>query len=64
MTETMLISFSDKTMINTYSIKKLSDDKKDACKVFGASGIETEMFVIKNSDRWKADPYGESAQKC
>jgi hypothetical protein len=63
MTETMLISFSDKTITDTHSIKKLNDDKKEACKFLGASGTETDIFVIKNSDRWNADPYGESATK-
>ena len=60
MEQTLLISFPDKTISNRHSAKKLSDDKKGACKFFGASGTETAEFVIKNSARWIADPYGES----
>ncbi len=62
MTETMLISFSDKSISNTHSIKKMENDKREACKSFGASGTASELFVVKNSERWNSDPYGSSGK--
>jgi hypothetical protein len=58
MNQTLLISFPDKSISNRHTIKKLNDDQKEACKFFISSGTETEEFVIKNSGRWIADPYG------
>ena len=51
MTVTLLVSFSDKTLMTQYTMKQLPDAQKSACKAFGA--IPTgEIFVIKNSPRW------------
>ena len=63
MEETLLVSFPDKSISNRHTIKKLNDDQKEACKFFGVSGTEADEFVIKNSGRWIADPYGESSNK-
>jgi hypothetical protein len=60
MTEAVLISFPDRSISATHSMKKLANDKKQACTTFGAGEPYTELFVIKNSERWNADPYGES----
>jgi len=60
MTETILISFPDKSVTGMHSMKKMDNDKKQACTTFGAGEPFSESFVVKNSQRWKADPYGES----
>jgi hypothetical protein len=60
MTVTMLISFTDKSISATHSIKKMDNDLKEACKSLGASETMVDAFVVKNSERWNADPYGES----
>jgi hypothetical protein len=62
MTETMLISFADKSVSNTHSEKNLDKFDKGACKTAGATGTETDLFIIKNSDRWIADPYGSNGK--
>jgi hypothetical protein len=55
MTQTIVISFGDKTLTQTYSIKPMTNEKKDACKTFGAEGTRVEVFVLKNSKRWLDD---------
>ncbi len=51
MTDTVLVSFSDKTLSDSFSMKQLPDDQRDACKALGA--LQTEMtFVLRNSERW------------
>jgi hypothetical protein len=62
LTETLLISFADKSVSNTHSLKKLDNDKKEACKFLGFVGTETDLFIIKNSDPWLADPYGSNGK--
>jgi hypothetical protein len=61
-TETLLISFGDKSVSNTHSAKTLDNDKKEACKFLGFVGTETDRFIIKNSDQWIADPYGSNGK--
>jgi hypothetical protein len=60
MTETVLIAFADKTISAKHSMKILNSEKKQACTTVGAGEPYIESFVIKNSLRWNADPYGES----
>lgn len=62
-TETLLISFGDKSVSNTHSAKTLDNDKKEACKFLGFVGTETDRFIIKNSDQWIADPYGSKENR-
>lgn len=59
----LTISFADKTIVQAISSKVLSEEKRTACKFLSASGTELEKFVIKNSDAWVSDPYGESLSK-
>ncbi len=63
MTQTVLVSFPDKSISNTHSIKKLNREKLEACRAIGASEASTDLFVVKNSQRWIEDPYGESAKQ-
>ncbi|HWT66117.1 MAG TPA: hypothetical protein VN151_08380 [Terracidiphilus sp.] len=63
MVQTIIVSVPDKTISETHSIKKMSPEKAQACETFGASGTQTDVFVVKNSPRWKSDPYGESSNK-
>ncbi|PWT82922.1 MAG: hypothetical protein C5B58_07340 [Acidobacteria bacterium] len=58
MTRTILVSFADKSISDTHSEKVLDKDKKGACASIRASGTETDVFVVKGSDKWEADPYG------
>jgi hypothetical protein len=60
MTRTVLISFADKSLSDTHSMKAIDKDLKGACASFGASGTEIDVFVVKGSDGWEADPYGAS----
>ena len=60
MTQTIIVSVSDKAISETHSIKRMDPEKAQACQAFGAGGTQTDVFIVKNSPRWKADPYGES----
>jgi hypothetical protein len=62
MTRTMVISYADRSISDTYSTKQLDEEKRKACKFFGATGTSSDVFVIKNSDRWIADPYGSNGK--
>lgn len=63
MVQTVVVSFSDKTISETHSIKKMNHEKEQACEAFGAGGTQIDVFVVKNSPRWKDDPFGESSTK-
>ena len=55
MVRTLVVSFPEKSITGTRSLQKMTDDKKEACKFFGAEGTSSEVFVVKNSERWIAD---------
>jgi hypothetical protein len=55
MVRTLVISFPDKSITGTRSLQKMTDEKREACKTFGAEGTDSEVFVVKNSERWIAD---------
>jgi hypothetical protein len=52
MIETILISFPDKSISATYSMKKLDSDLKQACTIMNVSKPYTNLFVIEGSQRW------------
>ena len=58
------ISFGDKTIVETLSAKSL-DKKKllESCKFFGDRSSATSRLVVRNSNEWIADPYGEGSNK-
>lgn len=56
MTNTILISFAEKKVTETDSMKKLDDKTKEACNFFGAKQTTTSIFVLKGSAVWNADP--------
>jgi hypothetical protein len=58
------ISFSNKTIVETHSAKNL-DKKKllESCKFFVDNGTELSRLVIKNSEEWNTNPYGEVAHR-
>jgi hypothetical protein len=58
------ISFSNKTIVETRSAKSL-DKKKllESCKFFVDNGMELSRLVIKNSEEWNTNPYGEVAHR-
>ena len=56
MTNTVLISFAEKKITETDSMKQLDDKTKEACNFFGAKQTTTEFFILKGSARWNADP--------
>lgn len=62
-TTTILVSFAEKSIKATDSLKQLSGEKKEACKFVGATGAQTYSFVLKNSQEWIKNPYGESAER-
>jgi hypothetical protein len=55
MVRTLVISFPDQSITGTRSLQEMTDKKKEACKFFGAQGTDSEVFVVKNSQRWNAD---------
>lgn len=59
-TQTLIVSFADKSITATHSIKKLNRETASACKTFEASGTFSKVFVVKNSERWMENPYGSS----
>jgi hypothetical protein len=60
----VIISFSNKTVVETQTAKAM-DKKKllESCKFFGDNGTELSRLVIKNSPEWMSDPYGETAHR-
>jgi hypothetical protein len=56
MTNTVLISFAEKTVTETDSMKQLDAKTKEACDAFGAKQTTTSLFILKGSARWNADP--------
>jgi len=55
MTVTMQISFADKHVSSTYSVKQLDDKMKESCKFFQADKTEEDIFVLKGSERWNKE---------
>ena len=55
MTITMLISFAEKSISSTHSMKKLDDKTKESCKFFGAEKTEEDVFVVRGSERWNKE---------
>jgi hypothetical protein len=55
MTNSILISFAEKKITETDSMKQLDDKTKEACNAFGAKQTTTSLFILKGSARWNAD---------
>jgi hypothetical protein len=55
MVRTMVISFGAKSITASSAQKTMPKDKKEACKFFGADETDSEVFVVKNSERWASD---------
>jgi hypothetical protein len=52
MTNTILISFAEKSVTETDSMKQLDDKTKESCNYFGAKKTVMSLFILKNSERW------------
>jgi hypothetical protein len=55
MTVTMQISFADKHISSTHSVKQLEDKMKETCKFFQADTTEEDILVLKGSERWNKE---------
>jgi hypothetical protein len=55
MTVTMQISFAEKRISSTHSVKELDAETKEACKHLQADETEEDIFVLKGSVRWKKE---------
>ncbi|SRR5260370_167868 len=55
MTVTIQISFADKHISSTHSVKQLDDRTKESCKFFQADQTQEDIFVIKGSERWRKE---------
>jgi len=55
MTETVQISFADKRISSTHSVKQLDKETKQFCEFFGADMTHEEVFVLENSERWNKE---------
>jgi hypothetical protein len=55
MTITVLISFAEKNISSTHSMKKLDDKTKEACNFFGAEKTEEDVFIVRGSERWNKE---------
>jgi hypothetical protein len=55
MTATMLITYAEKRISSTHSMKKLDDETKRACNYFGADKTQEDIFVLKGSARWNKE---------
>jgi len=55
MAVTMQISFAEKHISSTHSMKQLDDEKKQACSFFGAEKVQEDVFVVKGSARWNKE---------
>src|ERR1700726_2790465 len=55
MTVTMQISFAEKRISSTHSVKQLDDATKESCKFFQADKTQEDIFVLKGSERWKKE---------
>jgi hypothetical protein len=51
MTVAVQISFAEKRISSIHSMKHLNDQKKEACKFFGAEKTEEEIFVLKGQNQ-------------
>ena len=63
MQRTMIVSFPNKAISISGTLKSLPKEKTEACETLGASKPYTNVFVLKNSPKWNKDPYGESSGK-
>ncbi len=61
MQRTMIVSFPNKAISISGTLKSLPKEKTEACETLGASKPYTNVFVLKNSPEWNKDPYGESS---
>jgi hypothetical protein len=55
MTVTMQITFAEKRISATHSMKRLDDEKKKACNFLGAEKTQEEIFVLRGSERWNKE---------
>jgi hypothetical protein len=55
MTVTLQISFAEKRISSTHSMKQLDDKTKGACNFFGADKTQEDIFVLKGSERWNKE---------
>jgi hypothetical protein len=53
-TNTVLISFAEKKISATDSMKQLDDKVKEACNFFGVKSTTMRFFILKGSERWYA----------
>jgi hypothetical protein len=51
MTVTMQITFAEKRISSTHSLKQLDDKVKQSCAFFGADKTQEDIFVLKGSER-------------
>jgi hypothetical protein len=63
MRRTMIVSFPNKAISISGTLKSLPKEKAEACETLGASKPYTDVFVLKNSLEWNKDPYGENSGK-
>jgi hypothetical protein len=52
MTATMQMSFAEKRIFATHTMKQLDEKTKKACEFFGVSKAMQYVFVLKGSERW------------
>jgi hypothetical protein len=55
MTVTMQITYAEKRISSTHSMKTLDDETKKACNFFGADETQEDIFVLKGSERWNKE---------
>jgi hypothetical protein len=55
MTQTAVVTFADKTITSTLSMKQLNEQQKKACNFLGAEKTETWSFVLRGSERWEKE---------
>jgi hypothetical protein len=55
MTQTMMVSFAEKNIQMTHSMKELAEEQKKACNFFGAEKTAQDIFVLRGSDRWNRE---------
>jgi len=64
MQRNVTISFSNKTIVEMRSAKSLDKRKLlESCKFFVDNGTSLSRLVIKNSEEWNTNPYGEVAHR-
>jgi hypothetical protein len=63
MQRTIIASFPNKTISISGTLRSLPREKTEACEALGASKPYRDLFVLKNSQEWNKNPYGESSGK-